>query len=152
MESHERGTGRFGNATFMGIGRAVASLLSRNGFRVFGTTRQPSVTGRSGDVEWVGLDVRDEQSVSICVNGSELVGVQAASRHFFSKDPIELAVPEAALLAGLVRTPAYYSPAVYPERARARRNEVLDLMASRRDITPEEAEAARSAPLHVAEH
>jgi short-subunit dehydrogenase len=51
-----------------GIGRAVALLLSRNGFRVFGTTRRASPPGNlRGDVEWVQLDVRDDNSVETCV-------------------------------------------------------------------------------------
>lgn len=51
-----------------GIGRAVALLLSRNGFRVFGTTRRSSPPGNlRGDVEWVQLDVRDDTSVESCV-------------------------------------------------------------------------------------
>jgi penicillin-binding protein 1A len=81
--------------------------------------------------------------------GSELVGVQAASQYFFHRDPTDLSYPDAALLAGMVRAPAYYSPAVHPEKALARRNEVLDLMASQHVIAAKEAEAAKSAPLDV---
>jgi len=51
-----------------GIGRATATLLAGRGFRVFGTMRRPSeADGRLGDVELVGLDVRDEESVRSCV-------------------------------------------------------------------------------------
>jgi len=47
-----------------GIGRAIASLLSERGFRVFGTMRKPSEADRwPGDVGPIRLDVRDEESV-----------------------------------------------------------------------------------------
>jgi NAD(P)-dependent dehydrogenase (short-subunit alcohol dehydrogenase family) len=51
-----------------GIGRATATLLSEHGFRVFGTMRRPSQTnGLLPNVEVIGLDVRDEQSVRACL-------------------------------------------------------------------------------------
>jgi NAD(P)-dependent dehydrogenase (short-subunit alcohol dehydrogenase family) len=52
-----------------GIGRAIAGLLAREGFRVFGTLRgDPDTnTSLSADVEKVRLDVRDEASVRSCV-------------------------------------------------------------------------------------
>jgi len=47
-----------------GIGRAIASLLSERGFRVFGTMRKPSEADRwPGNVGPIRLDVRDEESV-----------------------------------------------------------------------------------------
>lgn len=51
-----------------GIGRAIAGLLVRSGFRVFGTTRgnaQPKRTPE--EAESVRVDVRDEESVRSCV-------------------------------------------------------------------------------------
>jgi len=51
-----------------GIGKAIAELLLEQGFRVFGTMRRPGeADGRSGDVELIQLDVRDDQSVRSCV-------------------------------------------------------------------------------------
>src|SRR5437879_13201943 len=51
-----------------GIGRATATLLSRRGFRVFGTMRKPSeINGPLEGVELVRLDVRDEESVRSCL-------------------------------------------------------------------------------------
>ena len=46
--------------------------------------------------------------------GADLVGVQSASQYLFHKDPKALSIPEAALLAGLVRAPAYFSPVAHP--------------------------------------
>jgi len=82
--------------------------------------------------------------------GDDMVGVRTAAQYFFHKDPRDLSVSDAALLAGLVRAPVYYSPVSHPDRALKRRNEVLDAMASHSAISTEEAETAKSAPLGVA--
>ena len=60
--------------------------------------------------------------------GDGLYGVEAASRGYFGKHASELSVPEAALLAGLVKSPSSYAPTVSLERAVARRNVVLQAM------------------------
>lgn len=74
-------------------------------------------------------------------------GVQTASQHFFHKNPGELSIAEAALLAGLVRAPSYFSPEKYPDRALRRRNDVLDVMVKEGRITAAEGEAAKKSPL-----
>jgi penicillin-binding protein 1A len=63
------------------------------------------------------------------INGSTAVGVQAASRIFFSKPVWKLSLEQAALLAGLPQAPSDYNPILNPEGALARRNEVLSSMA-----------------------
>src|SRR6185436_2416924 len=60
--------------------------------------------------------------------GDGLYGVEAASRGYFGKHASELTVAEAALLAGLVKSPSSYAPTVNPERAITRRNVVLQTM------------------------
>jgi 1A family penicillin-binding protein len=57
--------------------------------------------------------------------GDGLYGVEAASRGYFGKHASEVTVAEAALLAGLVKSPSTYAPTVSIERATARRNTVL---------------------------
>jgi len=74
-------------------------------------------------------------------------GFAAAAQFYFGKRLDELALPEAALLAGLPRTPTGYSPLLYPERARQRRNQVLAAMQENGKITEEEYRKARAAPL-----
>ncbi len=61
-------------------------------------------------------------------------GVGAASRAYFAKEVHQLTPGEAALLAGMVRAPNTYSPALNPERARQRRDVVLGA-----DARPEDA-------------
>jgi penicillin-binding protein 1A len=78
-------------------------------------------------------------------------GFQAASEFYFGHPVSELTLPEAALLAGIVRGPSY-SPILHAQRARARRNTVLSLMARDNKITAAQAEAASQLPmtLHLA--
>ena len=49
--------------------------------------------------------------------GPGAIGVENASEHFFQKNANSLSVEEAALLAGVLRGPASFSPFKYPDRA-----------------------------------
>jgi penicillin-binding protein 1A len=60
--------------------------------------------------------------------GHGAYGVEAASRLYFGKHAKDLTVPEAALIAGLARTPMRDTPITHPDRALARRNHVLQRM------------------------
>jgi membrane peptidoglycan carboxypeptidase len=79
--------------------------------------------------------------------GAGQVGVEAASQHFFQKEPNQLQAGESALLAGLIRAPAYLSPFTHPDRALKRRNEVLDAMVEARAIDAAEGETAKASAL-----
>lgn len=76
-------------------------------------------------------------------------GVGEASLAYFGKDVKQLSLPEAALLAGLIRGPSFYSPYRHPDRALERRNRVLDAMLRTEAITAEERDQAERAPLRV---
>jgi penicillin-binding protein 1A len=76
--------------------------------------------------------------------GDGLYGVEAASRGYFGKHASEITVPEAALLAGLVKSPSSYAPTVSMERAVARRNVVLQAMLESGAINRSEWQAARA--------
>lgn len=60
--------------------------------------------------------------------GHGYYGVEASSRFYFGKPAKDLTVPEAALLAGIVQRPSYYSPIGQQAHALARRNLVLQRM------------------------
>jgi penicillin-binding protein 1B len=55
-------------------------------------------------------------------------GMGEAAHYYFAKDVRDLTHPEAALLAGVIKGPALYSPYSHPERALARRNLVLEVL------------------------
>jgi penicillin-binding protein 1A len=63
------------------------------------------------------------------VEGSTAVGVQAASKIYFSKPVWKLKLGQAALLAGLPQAPSEYNPILHPHQALERRNAVLAKMA-----------------------
>jgi penicillin-binding protein 1A len=74
--------------------------------------------------------------------GHGAYGFEAASEYYFSKPARQLKLEEAALLAGIVRGPAY-SPILHPDRALARRNLVLSRMVAEEKITRQAGEAAQ---------
>jgi len=81
--------------------------------------------------------------------GHGIYGVQAASKRFWNKDVQDLALEEAAVLAGMVRSPMNYSPISSPQKAQNRRNTVLGLMFRRGYIDKDMKLQAQSVVLHV---
>lgn len=79
--------------------------------------------------------------------GRAATGVDNASRHFFQKDVTTLSAAEAALLAGLLRGPAYFSPFKHPDNALQRRNQVLEIMAAQGRLSATNVMVAVAAPL-----
>ena len=79
--------------------------------------------------------------------GGGAYGIDAASRRFFGHSATTLSIPEAAIIAGLVKAPSNYSPTADTEAARDRARVVIDLMVRNGTITP--AQAAASDPEEV---
>jgi membrane peptidoglycan carboxypeptidase len=74
-------------------------------------------------------------------------GIQVAAERYFSTSALHLTLPQAALLAGLVRNPTLYDPFTNATDAIARRNTVLTRMAETGYITQAEAQATEKLPL-----
>jgi penicillin-binding protein 1B len=77
-------------------------------------------------------------------------GFAEGAQVFFGKPMRELSVADAALLAGMVQRPSYFNPYRHPERARERRDLVLNLMRSNHYIDAAQYQAAVDAPLTLA--
>jgi penicillin-binding protein 1A len=75
--------------------------------------------------------------------GNLAYGVEAAAQTYFSKQASELTLAESALLAGLTQAPTSYDPFVSPDRAVARRDEVLTSMRDQGMITRRQYVLAR---------
>src|SRR6059058_4168705 len=75
--------------------------------------------------------------------GTGCYGVETAPQAYFGESASKLNLPEAALLAGLIRSPNRFSPLKNPEGAAMQRNAVLDRMVALKKITPAEAEEAK---------
>ena len=84
------------------------------------------------------------------------VGIKTAANTYFSKDPKDLTVPEAAVLVGLCKNPSYFNPVRHPERALERRNVVLHQMLKADYISESDYDKFVQEPLnlkfHVADH
>lgn len=81
--------------------------------------------------------------------GDGAYGVGAAARTYFDKPVQALTLPEAALLAGLIRAPGAYNPYVHPKLAQQVRLNVLDSMVAAGTIDRAQAAAAAAQPLGV---
>ncbi len=81
--------------------------------------------------------------------GRGAYGIEAGARTFFGKPASELTVPEAAMMAGLLKGPSYYDPTDRPDNALARRNTVLEQMAEYGYITLAECEEYKQAPINA---
>src|SRR5439155_14494537 len=76
-----------------------------------------------------------------------IIGVGEASHYYFGKPVSEINVAEAALLAGIIKSPNNYSPFVRADLAMQRRNTVLKLMLDNRRIDRETYDKASVTPL-----
>lgn len=87
-----------------------------------------------------------EQLVTIYLNqadfGKDLVGAENASLHYYGTHASDLDIAQAAMIAGLLKSPTMYSPERHPERAKERRDFVIQGMLTNGTITAEQAEAA----------
>jgi membrane peptidoglycan carboxypeptidase len=90
-----------------------------------------------------------EGYLNIVFFARDAYGIEAASRYFFNTTAKDLTLPQAALLAGLVNSPSFYNPALHPDNAIQRRNQVLGRMLSSGTITQAEHDAAVAAPVRL---
>ncbi|HET6351225.1 MAG TPA: PBP1A family penicillin-binding protein [Coriobacteriia bacterium] len=82
--------------------------------------------------------------------GHGAYGVEAASRAYFGKGVEKLTIPEAAMIAGVIKSPGRYSPYLDMDAATTRRNTVLMQMRAQNYITEAEYQDAKNAPVEVA--
>ncbi len=140
--------------------RGGASTLTQQLARNFFQMRERTIKRKVR--EWLfAIDIEKrlskDQILTLYANliylGHGAYGVEAASRLYFGKPAIELTLPEAALLAGMIQNPErLWSPIRNPEGAIGRRNHVLKRMLDLGFITGEQYEEAVRAPLGVSLH
>src|SRR5215472_14723756 len=92
-----------------------------------------------------------QQILELYVNriyfGTGCYGVETASQAYFSKNASKLNLSEAAILAGLIRSPNRFSPLKNPQGAVGQGNAVLDRMVALKKITPAQVEQAKIAKI-----
>ena len=82
-------------------------------------------------------------------SGVAIYGVGEASNAYFGKDVSQLTLPEAAFIAGIIRSPNRYNPYKNPDRVKERRNQVLESMQEAGEITPQQLAEFRNAPIEL---
>ena len=81
--------------------------------------------------------------------GAGCYGVETASQMYFGKNASKLNLSEAALLAGLIRSPNRFSPLRNPQGAAAQRDAVLDRMTELKKISAAQAQQARQTKINT---
>jgi membrane peptidoglycan carboxypeptidase len=98
--------------------------------------------------------------LNIAYFGHGAYGIEAAAQTYFSVRAADLTLPQASVLAGLVQSPTYDDPILYPEDGQKRRNQVLQRMhdlghgnGERADqpMTDQELTDLSAAPIQTAE-
>jgi len=84
--------------------------------------------------------------------GNRAYGVAAAAEFYYGKSLDQLALDEMATLASIPKFPSSGNPITNPERARIRRDYVLQRMRELKFISPSEESAAAAVPMHAAPH
>jgi penicillin-binding protein 1A len=79
--------------------------------------------------------------------GGNLYGIERSSRRFFNKTAAELKTEEAAVLIGMLKATTTYNPRLHPEKAKQRRNVVLNQMAKYGYLSETEANSLKLLPL-----
>lgn len=102
---------------------------------------------------WLEMKFSKKQILALYMNrvyfGAGAYGIEAASQRYFNKPAKDLSIGEAALLAGMMKGPARYSPVSAKERAARRATIVLDEMVRIKAITPEQRDDAFKTPVQV---
>jgi len=100
---------------------------------------------------WLTKDQILERYLSNVYFGDNVYGLRAASLHYFSRQPERLTVPQAAMLAGLLKAPSRLAPTNNLKGARTRAALVTQAMVDAGYITQAERNALRPARLDVRE-
>ena len=131
----EEGKWKQGGST---ITQQLARTVFLNNSRTFGRKLREAVLSLA--LEW---NFSKDQILELYLNkvyfGGGAYGIDSASRKFFGHPGTEITLPEAAIIAGLVKAPSHYAPTADAEAAVGRGTVVLGLMATNGKISQSEA-------------
>jgi penicillin-binding protein 1A len=147
-----------GNATQGGS--TITQQYVKNAYLANEASARSGVSGVTRKVKEAVLAVKVEQQLSkdqilerylnTIYFGRGAYGIGAAARAYFGRAPHDLDLPQAAFLAGLIRSPGTADPAIDPTTATKRRLSVLNAMVAAGKITAEQRDAASAQPWVVA--
>ncbi len=102
---------------------------------------------------WLEVHLSKDQILDRYLNrvylGDGAYGMAAASQLYFNKRPADLTLPEAAMLAGLIKAPSEFDPVHHLKAAHARAATVLDGMVADHVIDVKAANAAKAEPATI---
>ena len=84
--------------------------------------------------------------------GNRAYGVKAAAQVYYGKGLSELSLAQTAMIAGLPKAPSSFNPIINPERAKIRRDWILDRMLELNMISAAQHQAAQEEPLTAGYH
>src|SRR5881296_2465532 len=129
---------------------SITQQLARNSLPLGGRTLSRKVLEAMVALR-IEREFTKQQILELYINriyfGTGCYGVETASQAYFGESASKLNLPEAALLAGLIRSPNRFSPLKNPEGAAMQRNAVLDRMVQLKKLSPEQAEQAKMAKI-----
>ncbi len=144
-----------------GGGSTITQQLAKNLFPR-DTSRNDSKVTKAGKLivskfkEWITAtrleyNYTKEEIATMYLNtvgyGSNAYGVKSAAQTFFNKLPSELTIEESAVLVGVVNAPTRYSPVSNPNNSLARRNTVINRMATSGAISQEVCDSLCQLPI-----
>lgn len=152
----------------IGIGRAIVTNITSGGIAQGGSTitqqlaknaflSQEQTLKRKIQEAMLALEIERKYSkkeiLEMYMNqiyfGQGAYGIQTAARTYFDKDVDQLNLKQCAMLAGLPKSPNYYSPFNNLEEAKKRTNTVLDQMVKYGYISQDECTEAKNADLEL---
>jgi penicillin-binding protein 1B len=157
-------TNLFGTRKYLSGGSTITQQLVRNTFlsSMWGLDKAREKGPRRKFTEWLmslSLERRlsKDKVLELYLNdvplgqrGSFAIhGVPEAARLFFGKDVSNISLVEAATIAGVIQAPSRLSPFTNPDRAKERRNTVLQAMATAGFIPQADADRAAREPVQV---
>lgn len=131
---------------------SLTQQLARNSLPLGGRTLSRKVLEAMVALR-IERDFTKQQILEAYVNriyfGAGCYGVQTASLAYFGKDASKLNLSEAAILAGLIRSPNRFSPLKNPEGAALQRDTVLDRLVELKKINRAQADEAKAAKVNT---
>lgn len=123
------------------ITQQLARTVFLNNTRTFGRKGREAVLALALEARFSKDEILELYLNKVYFGGGAY-GIDAASRKFFAHPATELSLPEAAIIAGLVKAPSRYSPTADAVAAVDRAKVVLEVMQDNGAITAEEAAGA----------
>jgi penicillin-binding protein 1A len=140
------------NVLHRGVSQGGSTLTQQLAKNLF-LTQERTLARKLQEVElaiWLERKYSKAEILELYLNrvyfGSGAYGVEAASQRYFGKPAKSVTIPEAAMLAGLVKSPSRLAPNRNPEGAEKRAQTVLAAMAEAKFISEAQAKASIGHP------